>query len=267
MPDPLGAGRGRVGRVHENGRMAGRFVVAHPSDELVSMFDIDKPAGNLPAPSWNVAPGDQIAVVIDAVNKDAATEDYDPENPQVLRRLESARWGLVPADATDPAVGGTLFTAEIEATAAHPAFGPALAAKRAAIPASGYYVWVKSPSGEASAQFVHSPDGETLLFAGLYSWWRNPAAAADAPNRWVLSATILTRPAGGALSGLAPRMPVFLEPGLLEDWLDPRTPAGDGLLEAVTDAALDLSGELELYEVSTAVASVKNNSEALIQPV
>jgi putative SOS response-associated peptidase YedK len=247
--------------------MAGRFVVAHPSEELVSMFDIDKPAAALPAPSWNVAPGDQVAVVIDAVNKDAATEDYDPENPQVLRRLESARWGLVPADATDPAVGSTLFNAEIETAAQHPAFGPALAAKRAAVCASGYYVWVTGGNGEASAQFVHAPDGETLLFAALYSWWRNPAASADDAARWVLSTTILTRTAGGALSGLAPRMPVFLEPGLLEDWLDPRTAAGAGLLEAVTDAALDLAGELELYEVSTAVASVKNNSEALIQPV
>ena len=61
--------------------------------------------------------------------------------------------------------------------------------------------------------------------------------------------------------------PVFLEPGLLEDWLDPQTSGGPELLEAVSEAAVDLSDDLEFYRVSPAVGSVRTNSPELILPV
>jgi putative SOS response-associated peptidase YedK len=247
--------------------MCGRFVFTTDPAELAAMLDVDRPADDLPAPSWNIAPADRVTVIIDAVNKDATTDDYDPENPAVLRRLESASWGLVPGGAPDAAVGATMFNAPIEEVLASPAFAPAAGARRAAIPATGYYVWHKAPDGSSSAQFVHSPDGEPLLFAALYEWWKNPAAAPGDPARWLLSTTILTRASGGPLGIIHDRMPVLLEPGLLEDWLDPRTPGSPELLEAVSEAALDLAEDVEFYEVSKDVASVRNNSEALIQPV
>jgi len=249
------------------GGMPGRFVFTADPEELAVMLDVDKAAGNLPAPSWNIAPGDRVTVVIDAVNKDASTEGYDPENPAVLRRLESASWGLVPGGAPDAAVGGTMFEAPVEQVLENPAFGGAMAKRRAAVPATGYYVWHTGADGSSSAQFVHSPDGEPLLFAALYEWWKDPAAAPTDPARWLLSTTILTRPSGGPLGLIHERMPVILEPGLLEDWLDPQTPGSPELLGAVSDAAVDLADEVEFYEVSKDVASVKNNSEALLQPV
>lgn len=249
------------------GGMPGRFVFTTDPDELVAMLDVDRAAGNLPGASWNIAPADRVTVVIDAVNKDASTDGYDPENPAVLRRLESASWGLVPGGAPDASVGATLFNAPIEQVLENPAFSKAVESRRAAIPATGYYVWHKGADGSSSAQFVHSADGEPLLLAALYEWWKNPASAADDPARWLLSTTILTRASGGPLGLIHERMPIILEPGLLEDWLDPRTPGSPELLEAVSDAALDLADEVEFYEVSKDVASVKNNSEALIQPI
>jgi putative SOS response-associated peptidase YedK len=247
--------------------MCGRFVFTTDPAELVAMLDVDRPAGDLPAPSWNIAPTDRVTVIIDAVNKDATTDDYDPENPAVLRRLESASWGLVPGGAPDTTVGATMFNAPIEEVLGDPAFSRAVETRRAAIPATGYYVWHKAADGSSSAQFVHSPDGEPLLFAALYEWWKDPAAAATDPARWLLSTTILTRASGGPLGIIHERMPVLLEPGLLEDWLDPRTPGSPELLEAVSEAALDLAEDVEFYEVSKDVASVRNNSEALIRPL
>jgi putative SOS response-associated peptidase YedK len=247
--------------------MCGRFVFTTDPAELVAMLDVDRAAADLPAPSWNIAPSDRVTVIIDAVNKDAATDAYDPENPAVLRRLESASWGLVPGGAPDASVGASLLTASIDEVLDNPAFSRAAATRRAAIPATGYYVWHKGSDGSSSAQFVHSPDGEPLLFAALYEWWKDPSAAAGDPARWLLSTTILTRASGGPLGLIHERMPVLLEPGLLEDWLDPRTPGSPELLQAVSDAALDLAEDVEFYEVSKDVASVRNNSEALIQAV
>jgi len=247
--------------------MTGRFVVTTDTSELVAMLDIDHEAENLPGASYNVAPGDRVAVLIDAVNKNAAVAEYDPENPGVLRRLESASWGLVPGGAPNAAVGAKLFNAPVEELLQNPAFAPAAASRRAAIPATGYYVWHKGADGSSSAQFVHSPDGEPLLLAALYEWWKDPALAPGDPARWLLSTTVLTCASAGPLALIHGRMPVLLEPGLLEDWLDPRTPGSPELIEAVADAARDLAEDVEFYEISKDVANAKLNSEALIQPV
>ena len=247
--------------------MTGRFVVTTDTSELVAMLDIDHEAENLPGASYNVAPGDRVAVLIDAVNKNAAVAEYDPENPGVLRRLESASWGLVPGGAPDAGVGAKLFNAPVEELLQNPAFAPADASRRAAIPATGYYVWHKGDDGSSSAQFVHSPDGEPLLLAALYEWWKDPALAPGDPARWLLSTTVITRGSGGPLALIHERMPVLLEPGLLEDWLDPRTLGSAELVQAVADAALDLADDVEFYEVSKDVAKASNNSEALIQPI
>ena len=231
------------------------------------MLDVDKAAADLPAASWNIAPGDRVTVIIDAVNKDASTEGYDPENPAVLRRLESASWGLVPGGAPDAAVGNTMFEAPVEQVLENPAFGGAMAKRRAAVPATGYYVWHTGADGSSSAQFVHSPDGEPLLFAALYEWWKNPAAPAGDPARWLLSTTILTRQGAGPLASLHERMPVFLEPGLMEDWLDPRTAGDARLLAEISLAAEELADDMVFHTVGTAVGTVGNDSPELVLPV
>jgi putative SOS response-associated peptidase YedK len=244
--------------------MCGRFVVSQASSDLVSLFDVDVEGAELPEPSWNIAPTQRIPVIIDSLNRAAAGQ---PDAPEVLRRLESARWGLVPGFAADPLESPPLFNARIETASEKPAFRSAVASRRAAVPASGYYEWRVAPDGSKEPQFVSSPDGESLLFAGLYEWWRNPKVAADDPARWLLSATVLTRQAAGALSGLHERMPVFLEPGLMEDWLDPRVSGSEELLEEISLAAADLAEDLEFHTVSTDVGSVRNNSPELTLPL
>jgi putative SOS response-associated peptidase YedK len=238
--------------------MCGRFVMSRTAGDLVALFDVDIEGAGLPGPSWNVAPTQRIPVIIDAVNRGAAT---DQDAPPVLRRLESARWGLVPT------ASAPLFNARIETAAEKPAFREAVASRRAAIPASGYYEWLVAPDGAKTPQFVSGGDDEPILFAGLYEWWRNPAAAADDPGRWLLSTTILTRAGAGPLASLHERMPVFLEPGLMEDWLDPSTAGDAQLLADISLAAEELADDMVFHTVSGAVGTVGNDSPELVLPV
>jgi putative SOS response-associated peptidase YedK len=240
--------------------MCGRFVVASAASELVDLFDIDRVGDDLPAPSFNIAPTDRVSIVLDSIPR-GGDADAEP-----VRRLEAARWGLVPAWAKDPKVGATAFNARIESAAEKSHFATAVKKRRAIVPATGYYEWqqrgdVKVPN------FIHLPHGELIVFAGLYEWWRNPAAADDAPDKWLLSTTVLTRDSAGALAGIHDRMPVFLPPEFIDAWLDPHTEADQDLLDEVAAAGADEAVRMQFYEVDRAVGNVRNNSPALMEPL
>jgi putative SOS response-associated peptidase YedK len=238
--------------------MCGRFVVAGASSDLVALFDVDLPADNLPAPSWNIAPTDPVSIVLDSIPK--AADDDIP-----VRRLEAARWGLVPGWAKDPKVGVTAFNARIETLGEKAHFKNAIRKRRAIVPATGYYEWhtvgdIKTP------HFIHLPDGELFTFAGLYEWWRNPAAADDAPDKWLLSTTIITCAATGELASIHDRIPLFLQPELVDEWLDPHTDEPRDVLEAAFAGGEELAERAEFYAVGRAVGNVRNNSPELIEP-
>jgi len=239
--------------------MCGRFVVAGAASDLVALFDIDLPADDLPAPSWNVAPTDRVPIVIDSIPKTA-----DDDVP--VRRLESARWGLVPNWAKELQAGPPTFNARIETLSEKRTFSAALAKRRAVVPATGYYEW-RTVDGVKTPFFIHLPGGQLFAFAGLYEWWRNPVAAEDSPDRWVLSTTIITRDATGELASIHDRMPVFLQPELVGEWLDPHEQEPGDLLDAVSLGGVEMAEQAEFYEVGRAVGNVRNNSPELMEPV
>ncbi len=240
--------------------MCGRFVVAGAASDLVTLFDVDLVGDDLPASSWNIAPTSRVAVVIDTIPK-GADADSEP-----VRRLEAARWGLVPPWAKDVSVGVTAFNARIETAASKPMFSASVKKRRTVIPATGYYEW-STVDGVKTPHFIHLPDEQLLLFAGLYEWWRNPEAADDDPQKWLLSTTILTRKATGELATIHDRMPVFLDPAFIDEWLDPSTEGGEELLEEVAAVGDEVATTVENYEVDRAVGNVRNNSPELIAPV
>lgn len=206
--------------------------MSRASSDLVALFDVDVTGDTLPEPSWNIAPTEQVSLLVDA-----APRGDDAGGPPV-RRLASARWGLVPSWANDPAEGAKAFNARIETAAEKPTFRDAVVSRRAVIPANGYYEWVPGADGVKAPHYVQLPDDELMLFAALYEWWRNPRAAPQDPARWVLSTTILTRDAQGPLAELHDRMPVFVGAELMEDWLDPETEGDDDLLQGVSGESL-----------------------------
>ena len=234
--------------------MCGRFVVANVGSELVGLLRVDVVGDDLPAPSFNIAPTDRAAIVLDSAKTEPPT-----------RRLESARWGLVPAWAKDPSIGPKAFNARAEEVEDKPMFRQALIKRRAVIPATGYYEW-HTVDGGKTPHFIHPGDDEPMLFAGLYEWWKDPSKAEDDPARWLLSFTTMTRDAVGDLGSIHDRMPLFLDADHADAWLDPTTDNVGDVLDAAIDAAPALADTLDAYVVGTAVGNVRNNSPELIEP-
>ncbi|PVW06518.1 hypothetical protein DEA06_03125 [Microbacterium sp. Gd 4-13] len=235
--------------------MCGRFVVANVGSELVGVLRVDVENDVLPAPSYNIAPTASAAIVLDSVKTDPPT-----------RRLEPARWGLVPSWAKDPGIGVKAFNARSEEIENKPMFRGALEKRRAIVPASGYYEWKTTDDGKVP-HYIHPADGSPLFFAGLYEWWKNPELADDDSARWMLSFTILTRASIGRLGSIHDRMPLFMDADYADAWLDPSTDNVGDILDAAIDAAPTVADTLDDHVVSTAVGNVRNNSPELIEPV
>jgi putative SOS response-associated peptidase YedK len=163
-------------------------------------------------------------------------------------------------------IGAKAINARAEEVENKPMFRQALIARRAVIPASGYYEW-KTEDGVKTPYYIHPADDEPLFFAGLYEWWKDPAKAADDPSRWVLSFTIMTRDAVGQLGSIHDRMPLFIDADYADVWLDPTTENVGDLLDATIDAAPALVDGMLMREVDRAVGNVRNNGPQLIAPL
>jgi putative SOS response-associated peptidase YedK len=96
--------------------------------------------------------------------------------------------------------------------------------------------------------------------AGLWSVWRDPAAADEPP---LMTCAVLTTDAIGPLATVHDRMPVLLGPDTWTAWLDPDRADAADLLTTADQAILDA---LELRPVSDAVNSVRNNGPDLVTP-
>ena len=230
--------------------MCGRFIITDTAPDLAAMFDVEHEGENLPEPSWNIKPTERIPIVLESA-----------KSGSVVRRLEAARWSLVPSFATALVSPFPSFNARSETVGEKAAFQPSLVARRALVPATGYYEW-HTEGAVTTPYFVHSDDGLPLALAGLYAWWRNPALAEDDPARWVLSATILTQEASGRLRGLHERMPVVLPEETWDQWLDPHAVGDQDFVDAAV-AAADSADSLSFYEV----APLEGNGPELIEPV
>lgn len=230
--------------------MCGRYAAAKDTATLVEEFQVEQVVEAAPDPHYNVAPTDRVALVVDRPVEDGA----------VRRQLRTARWGLVPSWATDMKIGARLINARWERAASTPAFRTALVRRRCLLPADGYFEWYapEPASGRPRKQpfYIHRADGRGLALAGLYEFWRP-----DPQAPWLVSTTVITVPAEGALGRIHDRMPLILPDSAWATWLDPASPLPDGF-----DVRLPV-GLLTAHPVSTAVNSVRNDSPDLIEPI
>ncbi len=215
------------------------------------------------APDYNVAPTKTVPAVIERPPRG------EPQR-EAVRRLIALRWGLVPSWAKNPAIGNRLINARMETVADKPAYRRAFAARRALLPADGYYEWYPTQrtnkAGKPLKQpfFIRPKDGGILALAGLYELWRNKEKADDDPDSWLWSATVLTTTAEDAVGHIHDRMPLLVEPERYAAWLDPSVSDRNSLLALLVPAA---PGRLEAYPVSTQVNSVRNNGPQLLDPM
>jgi putative SOS response-associated peptidase YedK len=121
------------------------------------------------------------------------------------------------------------------------------------VPADAFYEWDRTASPRQPYAIGPAPDGELLALAGIWS------ARRDAPP----TVAILTTAPNALVGRIHDRMPVTLDRGLLDEWLDPATAPADlaPMLLSAPDAAL------RMWPVSTAVNRVASDGPELLHPV
>lgn len=267
--------------------MCGRFVIARSIDDF--LVDVGAvPAARLRdldlrtrRENWNVAPTAEVPIVLERV---AGDDDAVPGT--VLREVHVARWGLIPGWAKEASIGARAFNARSETVMDKPMFRSAVRHRRCAVPANGYYEWKKrlGPNGQPvkatkdtpakQPYYIHPADpGETIWFAGLYEWWRDPQ------ETWILSCSILTTRSPSPesvvsvladLGRLHDRLPIALTRESMDDWLDPGSESRDdaaALVDRLRSEAEQVPRTWQLDPVGAAVGNVRNNDPGLIEPV
>jgi putative SOS response-associated peptidase YedK len=169
---------------------------------------------------------------------------------------ERVRWGMVPP--SSPAFAGNpVFNARIETVATHGLFRKSFETRRCVVPVLGYYEWQQRADGKQP--FFIREAGAQLALAGIVNYWRDMAKTDDDPQAWRPSMSIITLDAHVAPGAVHDRMPAFLIPDAIDDWL------GDGLdpedrLRMLNDSSHSVADGIEFYEVSRAVNASGRNA-------
>lgn len=228
--------------------MCGRYVSSSTPDDIARYFDADEQPERALEPSWNVAPTDDVYVVL--------------EEDDEVRRVAEHHWGLVPFWAKSPAIGSKMINARADGLATKSAFKDSFARKRCIVPADGFYEWRAVPGQKVKQPYlITRADGAPLAFAGLWASWRSPDG--DGSQR-LRSATIITTTPNALMATIHDRMPVILPADAWEEWLDPANHDVDELGSLLVPAPDD---DLVMRPVSTEVNSVRNQGPHLIDPV
>ena len=235
--------------------MCGRYVSAKAASDLVSLFDAKEFVGEDTRPSWNVAPTQKVPIV---------TERLEKTTGEIVRRVETARWGLVPVWAKDPSVGSRAINARSETVLEKPTFRSAAVKRRGIVPANGYFEWQKDGSKKIPTYLHPEDESGVLAFAGLYEFWRDKSIPDDdAPGAWLMTSTVLTRPASDVLGHIHDRSPIILPEHMWADWLDPEQTDKSAIADFI-DAVPE--PHLVPRVVGPEVGNVRNNGHELIDP-
>jgi len=237
--------------------MCGRIALYSEPDLLARIFDAQLELGleTDGRPSWNVGPMRRVL---------ALAEVADDDGP-VHRELGLYKWGLVPPWAKEATMGNRTFNARAETVATKPSFRAAFTARRLAVVADGFYEWKPGPGKVKQPYYFTRADGQPLALAGLWErWWGGPGASdAEGAERPALrTCTVITTEAGPDMGDIHHRMPVVLEPDVLEEWLDPANGDRPELESLLVPSP---AGILVHRPVGRAVGNVRNDGPELIE--
>ncbi|MFA6949657.1 MAG: SOS response-associated peptidase [Lentimicrobiaceae bacterium] len=174
--------------------MCGRFSLTSQEQEINLFFGLS--GGNAPyIPRYNGAPTQLLPVI---------TRD-EP------KRLQLFRWGLIPHWAKEvPRV--PLINARSETLDQKISFKSAFHERRCLVPADGFYEWLHT-GNKLPYRFMMA-DNSLFAFAGLWETWNNPNGES------INSFTILTTGANEIMKPIHDRMPVILDKGNINTWLN-----------------------------------------------
>ena len=240
--------------------MCGRYAITTSAARIEAAFDAIWDVA-FERPRFNIAPTQPAPVVRAGAPAGRAGAPAAPAGAAAGRRISLLRWGLVPAWADDPAIGGRLINARAETAATKPSFRAAWKARRCLVPMSHFYEWQaagrqKQPWAIAAAAGEGVPLAEAPLLAaaGLWERWHDELE----------TFTILTTEPNRLMRSLHDRMPVLLPGERWSQWLDPawRGPETEEEMREWTRPADE--GLLRAFRVSTLVNSPRNDAEACL---
>jgi putative SOS response-associated peptidase YedK len=216
--------------------VCGRYTLAADAEELLEAFDVSSLEFDL-VKRFNIAPS-QLAPVVAQDRRG--------------RRIGLLSWGLVPSWMEEP--GSGFINARSESVLEKPSFKEAFRRRRCLVPADGFFEWKKEASGKVPYWF-HPPGGGVVSFAGLWDSWSRP----DQEPRHTF--TILTTEANEDVRDVHDRMPVVIEAGDRDTWLERETSVGEltGMLQPAS------GGTFEAYAVSTRVNRASEDDAGLIE--
>jgi putative SOS response-associated peptidase YedK len=220
--------------------MPGRFVRKSTIEVIAQEFEVKKVSSDL-NPSYNIAPGDNIAAIIN-----------DGTN-----RLIQFRWGLIPSWAKDSSLGNKMINAHAETLNEKLSFRTAFKKRRCLIVADGFYEWRKEGKAKTPLYF-HLKSKRPFGLAGLYDIWTSPE------GKQISTCTIITTEPNELMKPIHNRMAVIISKAQEALWLDPVIQDERLLLSVLKPYD---SREMEAYDVSQIVNSPRNNSPECIKPV
>jgi putative SOS response-associated peptidase YedK len=191
--------------------MCGRTALMASPEELREILGL-REVPDLVA-RYNVPPSQPVAVV------------------RVPGQVELLRWGLVPFWAEGPAIGHRLALARVESVRVTPAFRDAIRRRRCVVIVSGFYEWQRAGhKTESRPFFVRRPDERPFGLAGVWDRW------VSGDGEIIESCAILTTASGPPIDTVHDRMPLVLDLGLWDSWLDRTTSdVGDLMRPHATD--------------------------------
>jgi putative SOS response-associated peptidase YedK len=249
--------------------MCGRYGLIAPKvlaeRGLLDALAIDEVGPAVPgelAPRHNVAPGTDVLVAL-AHRKEGA----------VRRRLDMARWGLLPRAAPDGKPARRMVNARSETVARSPATRDAWGrGRRCLIPADVFYEWQDVEDGDdptggaARTRRGRLPwafamrDGAPFAFGAIWDAWRDPGAS-DAPPQ--VTCALLTTAPNALLAAVHDRMPVIVPPSAFDAWLDRDTPPAVAAALTGPYPAAEMRG----WRISTRVNDPRHDDPSLLEPV
>ena len=219
--------------------MCGRFTLKTPAAVLREMFGVSQLPGF--GARYNVAPTQPVATVrrSDGVNS-----------------WEPMRWGLIPHWARDPSIGNRMINARAETIAEKPAFREPFARRRCLVPADGFYEWERIGGGRKQPWYLSLLEDQPFAFAGLWARWSGEEGS-------IGSCSIITTTPNELVAPIHDRMPVILDRGGFDCWLDEAsTPQELRSLLHPVDAR-----RMQARPVSTLVNSPANDDPRCLDPM
>ena len=218
--------------------MCGRFTIV-PTVDFHERFGL--PAGPAIGPHYNVAPGQDVPVVVRGDGN----------------RLVSMTWGLVPSFTRDATGGRAVINARAETLLEKPSFRGSVQEGRCLVPATGFYEWRREGNRKVPF-YILVPGSPVFAFAGLHATLRDPAGGEHG------TFAIITTEPNRLVAGLHDRMPAILRREHEEAWLRPGPVGGAGLGEFLTPYP---AGEMEAFPVSAMVNDPGSDGPELILPL